>query len=89
MTLGTQELYAVEWTCRHCGHHCVSTGQLAQKPAQKLKPVRMRVECANCQQPRPLFFHEVVLEDTVKTRGRESSQGEGGGPGGSPSSAAS
>jgi hypothetical protein len=67
----TENLYAVEWTCRHCGRHCVSTGQLAQKPAQKPKPIRINVVCPHCQQPKSLYFHEVVLEDTVETHKRD------------------
>ena len=63
----TQNLYAVDWTCRRCGRPCVSTGQLAQKPAQKPKPIRVSVVCPHCDQPRQLYFHEVVREDTIET----------------------
>jgi hypothetical protein len=73
----TESLYAVEWTCRHCGRHCVSTGQLAQKPAQRPKPVRVNVVCPHCQQPKSLYFHEVVLEDTVETHKRDGGRRHG------------
>jgi hypothetical protein len=73
----TESLYAVEWTCRHCGRHCVSTGQLAQKPAQKPKPIRVNVVCPHCQQPKSLYFHEVVLEDTVETHKRDGGRRHG------------
>jgi hypothetical protein len=66
----TENLYAVDWTCRHCGGHCVSAGQLAQKPAQKPKPIRVSVVCCYCEQGRQLYFHEVVREDTVETHKR-------------------
>jgi hypothetical protein len=66
----TQNLYAVEWTCRYCGRRCVSTGQVAQK-AQKPKPIRVNVVCPHCRQPKALYFHEVVLEDTVETHKRD------------------
>jgi hypothetical protein len=67
----TQNVYAVEWTCRFCGRPCVSTGQLAQKPAQKPKPIRVNVVCPHCQQNKTMYFHEVVLEDTIETHKRE------------------
>jgi len=67
----TENLYAVDWTCRFCGGHNVSAGQLAQKPAQKPKPIRVSVVCSHCQQGRQLYFHEVVREDTVETHKRQ------------------
>jgi hypothetical protein len=67
----TLNSYDLEWTCRTCGRHCLSTGQLAQKPAQKPKPIRVTVVCPHCQKPKQIYFHEVVLEDTVLTHKRE------------------
>lgn len=67
----SENQYAVAWICRHCGRHCVSTAELAKKPAQRPRPVRVNVVCAHCGQEKAAYFHEVVLEETVETRKRD------------------